>query len=109
MYWFRVLAQVILLLFVFDANASQFEGAYKYKYMDYVLRRDFELIRDKKSKKKYIFFFSFQVLIVLEINTLTFKGVCEQKGGDWCSLKCQIAGGRDGYCNKAKICNCRQM
>ncbi|XP_018795809.1 PREDICTED: uncharacterized protein LOC108973196 [Bactrocera latifrons] len=60
--------QVILLLFGFDANASQFE-----------------------------------------VNTLTFKGVCEQKGGDWCNLRCQIAGGRDGYCNKANICNCRQM
>ncbi|XP_012155812.1 uncharacterized protein LOC105664695 [Ceratitis capitata] len=44
-----------------------------------------------------------------EINTLTFSGVCEEKGGDWCSLKCQIAGGRDGYCNKVKICYCRQM
>nr|XP_036223208.1 uncharacterized protein LOC118681704 [Bactrocera oleae] len=43
------------------------------------------------------------------VNTLTFKGVCEEKGGDWCSLKCQIAGGRDGYCNKGKICNCRQL
>ncbi|XP_039969406.1 uncharacterized protein LOC126756101 [Bactrocera neohumeralis] len=68
MHCFHVFAQVMLLLFVFDANALQFE-----------------------------------------VNTLTFKGVCEQKGGDWCSLKCQIAGGRDGYCNKAKICNCRQM
>ncbi|XP_028893457.1 uncharacterized protein LOC105221414 [Zeugodacus cucurbitae] len=68
MYWFRASTIIVLLLFVFAANASS-----------------------------------------IEVNTLTFNGVCEEKGGDWCTLKCQIAGGRDGICNKAKICNCRQM
>ncbi|XP_017470934.1 PREDICTED: uncharacterized protein LOC108362463 [Rhagoletis zephyria] len=44
----------------------------------------------------------------VDVSTLTFANVCEERG-DWCSVKCQIAGGRDGYCNKAKICNCRQL
>ncbi|XP_053965202.1 uncharacterized protein LOC128867757 [Anastrepha ludens] len=44
----------------------------------------------------------------VEVNMLTFTGVCELSG-DWCTVKCQTAGGRDGYCDKVKICHCRQL
>ncbi|XP_067627498.1 uncharacterized protein [Eurosta solidaginis] len=50
-----------------------------------------------------------QMLIgYIRFNLLQFEGVCEEKG-DICSFKCQIAGGSGGYCDKAKMCNCRQM
>nr|XP_032292494.1 uncharacterized protein LOC116651029 isoform X2 [Drosophila virilis] len=38
----------------------------------------------------------------------TFTGVCALQG-DWCSTRCQIAGGRDGICNKAQLCLCRPL
>uniref|UniRef100_A0A1I8NJH3 Invertebrate defensins family profile domain-containing protein n=1 Tax=Musca domestica TaxID=7370 RepID=A0A1I8NJH3_MUSDO len=31
------------------------------------------------------------------------------KSGDWCSMQCQILGGRDGRCDKAKMCNCHPL
>ncbi|XP_064548000.1 uncharacterized protein LOC135435047 isoform X1 [Drosophila montana] len=38
----------------------------------------------------------------------TFTGVCALKG-DWCSTRCQMAGGRDGICNKVQLCLCRPL
>ncbi|XP_017962405.1 uncharacterized protein LOC108655184 [Drosophila navojoa] len=38
----------------------------------------------------------------------TFTGVCALQG-DWCTTRCQIAGGRDGICNKMQLCICRPL
>ncbi|XP_043862672.1 uncharacterized protein LOC120457787 isoform X1 [Drosophila santomea] len=38
----------------------------------------------------------------------TFQGLCQMQG-DWCSTNCQIAGGRDGLCNKVGLCVCRPL
>ncbi|XP_037717094.1 uncharacterized protein LOC119551698 [Drosophila subpulchrella] len=38
----------------------------------------------------------------------TFNGLCQLQG-DWCSTNCQIAGGRDGLCNKVGLCVCRPL
>ncbi|XP_017125367.1 uncharacterized protein LOC108144768 [Drosophila elegans] len=38
----------------------------------------------------------------------TFTGLCQLQG-DWCSTNCQIAGGRDGLCNKVGLCICRPL
>ncbi|KPU75731.1 uncharacterized protein Dana_GF26535 [Drosophila ananassae] len=38
----------------------------------------------------------------------TFSGLCQLQG-DWCTTNCQIAGGRDGLCNKVGICVCRPL
>ncbi|XP_032590564.1 uncharacterized protein LOC116805018 [Drosophila grimshawi] len=38
----------------------------------------------------------------------TFEGVCQLEG-DWCTTRCQIAGGRDGICNKVHLCTCRPL
>ncbi|XP_068144456.1 uncharacterized protein [Drosophila tropicalis] len=38
----------------------------------------------------------------------TFEGVCQLKG-DWCTTKCQIAGGSGGMCNKVALCICQPL
>nr|NP_001286313.1 uncharacterized protein Dmel_CG43114, isoform B [Drosophila melanogaster]AHN56111.1 uncharacterized protein Dmel_CG43114, isoform B [Drosophila melanogaster] len=38
----------------------------------------------------------------------TFQGLCQLQG-DWCTTNCQIAGGRDGLCNKVGLCICRPL
>nr|XP_017106137.2 uncharacterized protein LOC108131654 [Drosophila bipectinata] len=38
----------------------------------------------------------------------TFTGVCQLQG-DWCTTKCQTAGGRDGRCNKVGLCVCNPL
>jgi len=38
----------------------------------------------------------------------TFNGLCQLQG-DWCTTNCQIAGGRDGLCNKVGLCVCRPL
>lgn len=38
----------------------------------------------------------------------TFSGLCQLQG-DWCTTNCQVAGGRDGLCNKVGICVCRPL
>ncbi|KAH8233726.1 hypothetical protein KR026_011819 [Drosophila bipectinata] len=38
----------------------------------------------------------------------TFSGVCQLQG-DWCTTKCQTAGGRDGRCNKVGLCICNPL
>ncbi|XP_017038853.1 uncharacterized protein LOC108086447 [Drosophila ficusphila] len=38
----------------------------------------------------------------------TFTGLCQLQG-DWCTTHCQIAGGRDGLCNKVGLCVCRPL
>ncbi|XP_033233566.1 uncharacterized protein [Drosophila pseudoobscura] len=38
----------------------------------------------------------------------TIPNVCHLQG-DWCSTRCQIAGGRDGICNPAGLCTCHPL
>lgn len=74
----------------------------------------------------YFIFLEFLERIIKLIFFLTFFGIfsdyfrivssqqvlanlCDQPGGDWCSMRCQILGGRDGRCDKVKMCNCRPL
>ncbi|XP_034477091.1 uncharacterized protein LOC117783674 [Drosophila innubila] len=65
---------------------------------------------------KYLCLTTIFVLLLIglaEINAYvdespTFTGVCELQG-DWCSTRCQLAGGRDGICNKMRLCICRPL
>ncbi|XP_013106860.2 uncharacterized protein LOC106086655 [Stomoxys calcitrans] len=45
---------------------------------------------------------------VEELSQVALPNLCEQPG-DLCSLRCQILGGRDGRCNKAKMCYCNPL
>ncbi|XP_061400902.1 uncharacterized protein LOC133336636 [Musca vetustissima] len=40
---------------------------------------------------------------------MVLPNLCEQKGADWCTLECQLLGGRDGRCDKRRMCNCRPL
>ncbi|XP_034654619.1 uncharacterized protein LOC117892476 [Drosophila subobscura] len=63
---------------------------------------------------KYLRLFVFLLLVWLASaqNFLgdlpTIPNVCHLQG-DWCSTRCQIAGGRDGICNPGGLCTCRPL
>ncbi|XP_075166113.1 uncharacterized protein LOC142238378 [Haematobia irritans] len=45
---------------------------------------------------------------VEDLSQVALPNICEQPG-DLCTLRCQIMGGRDGRCNKAKMCYCNPL
>ncbi|XP_030383960.1 uncharacterized protein LOC115631375 [Scaptodrosophila lebanonensis] len=59
-------------------------------------------------KALFLFFIFLLVSLTNAYALPTFEGVC-QLSGDWCSTRCQIAGGRDGICNKVHLCICRPL